>query len=80
MTETKRTDKAILIKGLKQMGGALVCMFSGPTLVYISQTKLTSPIDTIMLIIGMIICALAIYFAFKGLQTIIDSMFKKPSN
>lgn len=77
MTETKRTDKEVLVKGLKLMGGSLACMFSGPTLIYISQTKLKAPIDTIMLIIAIIICGLAVFFAFKGINTILDSMFKK---
>ncbi|WP_248722547.1 DUF6095 family protein [Seonamhaeicola sp. ML3] len=80
MTETKRTDKEILVKGLKTMGGSLACMFAGPTLIYISQTKLRTPIDTIMLIIAIIICALAVFFAFKGINTILDSMFKKKSS
>ena len=75
--ETKRTNKVILAKGIKLMGVALACMFVGPTLVYISQTKLKSPIDTIMLIIAISICVLAVFFAFKGINTILNSMFNK---
>lgn len=77
MTATKRTDKEILLKGLKIMGGSLACMFTGPTLIYISQTKLKAPIDTIVLILSILICGAAIYLAFKGINTILDSMFKK---
>ncbi|WP_242203678.1 DUF6095 family protein [Aestuariivivens insulae] len=80
MTETKRTNKTILVDGLKLMGGSLACMFTGPTLIYISQTKLKQPIDTIILIIAILICCLAIFLAFKGIQTILDSMFKKEPN
>ena len=75
--ETKRTNKVILAKGIKLMGVALACMFVGPTLVYISQTKLKSPIDTIMLVIAISICVLAVFFAFKGINTILNSMFNK---
>lgn len=75
--ETNRTDKDILIKGIQLMGGSLFCMFLGPTLIYISQTKLKSPIDTIVLILAILICGLAIFLAFKGINTILDSMFKK---
>ena len=77
MEETNRTNKDVLAKGLKFMGGALAFMFTGPTLAYISQTKLKSPIDTIVLIIAIIICCTAIFLAFKGINTILDSMFKK---
>lgn len=72
-----RTDKEILAKGLKLMGAALACMFIGPTLIYISQTKLKAPIDTVILIIAILICILAVFFAFKGINTIMNSMFKK---
>ena len=75
--ETDRTDKEVLAKGLKFMGMALACMFIGPSLAYVSQTKLKSPIDTIILIIAILICLLAIFLAFKGINTILDSMFKK---
>lgn len=75
--ETDRTNKEILIKGIKIMGIALACMFSGPTLAYISQTKLKSPINSIVLIIAILICCLGVFFAFKGINTIMNSMFKK---
>ena len=78
--ETNRTNKDILVKGVQLMAGSLLCMFLGPTLVYISQTKLKSPIDTIMLIIAILICGVAIFLAFKGINTILDSMFKKKSS
>lgn len=79
MEETNRTNKEVLLKGIKQMGIALAFMFIGPILAYISQTKLKEPIDTVVLILAIIICILAIFFAFKGINTILDSMFKKKS-
>ena len=75
--ETDSTNKDVLLKGIKLLGIALACMFSGPILAYISQTKLKSPIDNIILVLAIIICILAIYFGFKGINTILDSMFKK---
>ncbi|WP_242158780.1 DUF6095 family protein [Aestuariivivens sediminis] len=77
MPKPKNTNKIILITGLKLMGGSLICMFLGPTLIYISQTKLNSPIDTVVLVLSIVICCFAIYLAFKGIHTILDSMFKK---
>lgn len=75
--ETERTDKDILVKGLKTMGISLACMFLGPTLFYIAQTNQEKPLYIPILIAAIIIGALAVYFAFKGINTIMDSMFKK---
>ena len=75
--ETNRTDKDVLVKGLKTMGIALVCMFLGPTLLYIGFSNEDKPLYIPLIISGCIVCALAIFFAFKGLNTIMDSMFKK---
>ena len=74
--ETKRTDKEVLTKGLKKMGISLVLMFLGPTLIYIAFSNQEKPLYIPILIFGIIGCCFAIYFAFKGLNTILDSMFK----
>ena len=79
--ETKRTDKAVLIKGIKQMAIALVLMFGGPTLFYIVTTNKDKPFYEVLLAIAILICIAAVYIAFKGIQTIMKSMFgEKPSS
>lgn len=78
--ETKKTDKDILVKGLKKMAISLVMMFTGPTLFYIATTNKEKPLYIPILIISLIICAGAVFFAFKGLQTIMNSMFSDKSN
>ncbi len=75
--ETSRTDKDILYKGLNKMGLSLICMFIGPSLLYIAFSNMEKTMYYPILILGGIISILAIYFAFKGLMTIMDSMFKK---
>ena len=75
--ETDKTDKDILVEGLKKMGISLACMLLGPTLLHIALTNREKPLFIPILIVGIIICALAMYFAFRGLMTIMDSMFKK---
>lgn len=74
-TETKRTDKGVLLKGIKKMGVSLLCMFLGPTLLYIAFSNQEKALYIPLLIVGMIICSLALLFAFKGLKTIMDSIF-----
>tara|TARA_B100000809_G_C14999826_1_gene481145 strand:- start:241 stop:477 length:237 start_codon:yes stop_codon:yes gene_type:complete len=74
--KTKKTDKDLLVKGLKTMGITAILMFLGPTLFYIGLSNPDKPLYIPILIAAGTICILAIYFAFKGLQTIMDSMFK----
>ncbi|WP_044398755.1 DUF6095 family protein [Lacinutrix sp. Hel_I_90] len=74
--ETKRTDKEVLTKGLKKMGISLILMFLGPTLIYVAFSNQEKPLYIPLLLLGILSCAFAIYFAFKGLNTILDSMFK----
>ena len=71
------TDKELLAKGLKFMALALVLMFLGPTLLYIVFGDTESPTYIPLLIIALLICFGAIAMAFKGIKTIMDSMFKK---
>ncbi|GGG42608.1 DUF6095 family protein [Bizionia arctica] len=78
--ETKRTNKDILVKGLKKMGISLVCMFLGPTLMYIAFSNQEKPLYIPLLILSILICGLAVYLAFMGLKTIMDSMFYKAPN
>ena len=78
--ETKRTNKDILIKGLKKMGGSLVCMFLGPTLMYVAFSNQEKPLYIPLLFLSFIICISAIYLAFIGLKTIMDSMFNDTTN
>ena len=75
--ETKRTDKDVLFRGLNKMGLSLICMFIGPTLLYIAFSNSQKSMYYPILFLGGIVSILAIYFAFKGIMTIMDSMFKK---
>lgn len=75
--ETKRTNKDILVKGLKKIGLSLVLMFLGPTIIYIAFSNKEKPLYIPLLILGVFACAAAIFFAFKGLNTIMGSMFNK---
>jgi Family of unknown function (DUF6095) len=75
--ETNRTNKAILYQGLKKMMISLVLMFAGPTLFYIATTNKEKPLYIPLLIVSLLLCGSAIFFAFQGIKTIMDSMFKK---
>ncbi|MFB9054307.1 DUF6095 family protein [Formosa undariae] len=73
--ETKRTNKKILVDGIKKMAISLGLMFLGPSLIHIAFTNTEKPLYIPLLILGIVVCGLAIFFAFRGLKTIMDSMF-----
>jgi len=75
--ETNKTDRDLLAKGLKTMVVTVALMFLGPILLYIAFGNPEKPLYYPLLIAGIVCCICAIYFAFKGINTIMDSMFKK---
>jgi hypothetical protein len=77
--EENSTDKQLLVKGLQRMGISLVLMFIGPIIIYLAFSNKEKPLYIPLLILGIFGCGTAIYFAFKGLNTIMNSMFKKNS-
>jgi hypothetical protein len=77
MEEDHKTDKDILIKGLKRLGICLLLMFAGPTLLHLALDNSDKPLYIPLLILALILCAMAILFLFLGINTIMKSMFKK---
>lgn len=75
--KTDRTNKDVLVKGLKTMGLSLACLFLGPLLIHLALSNKEKPLYIPILIIASIICILAVYLIFRGLNTIMDSIFKK---
>ncbi|QCE39981.1 DUF6095 family protein [Psychroserpens sp. NJDZ02] len=74
--KTKSTDKDILVKGLQQLGISLFFMFAGPTLLHLVLTNRERDFYIPLLIIAILLCVLALFFIFKGINTILDSLFK----
>jgi hypothetical protein len=77
MDENNRADKDILTKGLKQMGICLLLMFTGPTLLHIALSNKDKPLYIPLLILSILLCLSAIAFLFIGINTILNSIFKK---
>jgi hypothetical protein len=72
------TDKKILSKGLKYLGWALPMFFIGPVVIHSSLKNQGNPFYIPVLILGCIICLLAIVFSFIGIRTVMKSMFNNP--
>lgn len=78
--ETKRTNKELLGKGVQRMAIALIFMFISPVIIHSAFKNQDHPLYIPILVLGIIGAAFAIFMAFKGLKTIMDSMFGKKQN
>ena len=75
--ETDKTDKEILTKGIRLMAICLLLMFAGPFMLHVAFSNQEKPLYIPILILAIILCAMAVFFLFKGINTILDSIFKK---
>ncbi len=75
--EENRTDKQLLFKGIKTLVFALLSLFMGPILLSFAFSKPDDKLYYPLLIVGCAISALAVFMLFKGIRTIMNSMFKK---
>lgn len=71
------TNRDLLVKGVQNMGICLVLMFLGPTLLYIAFSNQDKSTYLLVLIISIIVCFLAVFFLFRGIQIIMKSLFSK---
>lgn len=69
------TNREILNKGIKYLAWALPLLFIGPTVIYNAFINKQNVWHYLVLAIGICICILAVFFMFKGLKTIVKSMF-----
>lgn len=69
------TNRKILAKGIKYLSGALPLLFMGPIVINSAFKNQDSPYYEIVLGVGILLCGLAIFFMFKGVNTIVKSLF-----
>ena len=75
--ENSNTDKELLVKGFRTMLVCLLLMFIGPTTIHVAFSNTEKQLYIPLLIFGVILCIGAIYCLFKGISTIMESMFGK---
>ena len=73
--KTKRTNKPLLVTGLKTMGLTLVTLFLGPVLLHAGLSNPEKPLYIPLVTAGIVDCGAAIYLGLKGMKIIIDSIF-----
>ena len=71
------TDKPMLYKGIKIMIFALLSLFMGPTFMHFALSNKEKPLYIPLLVVGCLICAMAVILIFRGINTIMNSIFKK---
>lgn len=69
------TDKKKLAKGLKFLSGALPLLFIGPVVINSSFKNKENSLYPFVLGLGILICGLAIFLIFKGINTIVKGLF-----
>ncbi len=70
-------NKAILNKGLRILLGSLPTLFAGVFVLNSSFKNQKHPLFIYVAILGVVICGFSVYLMFKGINTIMKSMFEK---
>lgn len=75
----RRTDKDLMVKGIKYMGIAFMLMFTAPLALYQAFKNEGHPFFWPVLIIGFVLAIGAIAMCFYSIKIIMDSLFgQKP--
>ena len=77
MDNNNRTDKVQLYKGIKTMIFAVLTLFMGPIILSMALSQPENKFYIPLLVVGVLICAFAVFLIFKGIRIIMNSMFKK---
>lgn len=71
------TDKDLLIKGLKKLAITVVLMFTAPIVLWQAFKNEEHPLFWPVCLIGLVLAGYAVFMGFKGIKTIVDSLFGK---
>tara|TARA_R110002050_G_scaffold25378_2_gene67701 strand:- start:1103 stop:1339 length:237 start_codon:yes stop_codon:yes gene_type:complete len=72
-----RTNKALLLKGLKYIAYTIALMFTAPIIIYQAFKNEGHPFYWPVLIIGIILAIAAISMGFYSIKLIMDALFNK---
>jgi drug/metabolite transporter (DMT)-like permease len=68
-------NKKLLDKAIKYLLYALPLMFIGPSVIYNAFINKKNVWHYLVLAFGIMFCFLAVYFMFKGIKMLTDSLF-----
>ncbi|MCK0191863.1 DUF6095 family protein [Arenibacter sp. F20364] len=72
-----RTNKVLLLKGLKYIAYTIALMFTAPIVIYQAFKNEGHPLYWPVLIIGLILAIGAISLGFYSIKLIMDALFNK---
>lgn len=70
-----KTDRDLLIKGVKRLFYTLALMFSGPVVLYQAFKNQDHPWYIPVLVIGSLLALAAVGMGFYSIKTLIDALF-----
>ncbi|MBQ0116767.1 MAG: hypothetical protein KBS98_02485 [Flavobacterium sp.] len=74
------SNKNLMMKGIKKIIFAFPFLFIGPMVIFSSFKNEGHPFFIPILGLGIIMCAVSAFTAFKGLKTITDALFNDTEN
>ncbi|MEN1783918.1 MAG: DUF6095 family protein [Bacteroidota bacterium] len=72
-----RTNKDLLVKGIKSFLYTTLAMFTAPVILYQAFKNTDKPLFIPVLIIGLLLSALAIYLGFRSVGIVMEAVFGK---
>jgi len=73
----KRTDKDLLVKGIKSFLYTIGAMFLAPVILYQAFKNQENVLFWPVLIIGLLLAIFAIYLGFRSVNIVIEAIFGK---
>ena len=74
------TNKSVLAKGVKYLAGSLPLLFLGPVVITSAFKNENHPLYVYVLLLGIIIALAAMFLIFKGITTLLKSLFDADKN
>ena len=72
----KHTDKELLVKGIKYLAITLPLLFLCPYLLTLSFLNKDNSSFYLFFALGIIAFVVVLFFFYKGIKTVLDSIFK----
>lgn len=73
--EPKKANKEVLAKGVRYMAIAFLCMFISPVVIHSAFKNQDHTLYVPILLLGFLGATFAVYMGFKGIKTIMKSLF-----
>lgn len=70
-----KTDKVLLIKGVRRLAYTLALMFAGPVVLYQAFKNQDHPWYIPVLVVGAVLALGAIAMGFYSIKTLVDALF-----